>query len=303
MAGVTAWSMAYDSSDVAWMGDRWYKDRQRDVSDTLFLGGLVVQYDQFDGDALTNNLVTLDTIAGKVYDVPNRTQSPYVLDTAVLMSVLTQKPAGEDVVFYLDSRDLLSNVAGLAVSGLRVNGQKFDFGLDTALNYTFPSSDTFAISLELSDGSSVYNAHGVVVVPPPARPMARMMTGDSLIVPIDGGGGDIRIYYSGNCGSTLSKTIIFVGGLDPETTRGYHDVTRPKVEYRVNGTGTLYDGERVIDLLLDNDFDIIFVDWADGAASLGTNAGVIANAIQTINRLKAEDGDYSKSIIVGQSMA
>lgn len=54
----------------------------------------MVQYDQFHGDALTNNLVTLDTIAGKVYDVPNRTQSPYVLDTAVLMSVLTQKPAG-----------------------------------------------------------------------------------------------------------------------------------------------------------------------------------------------------------------
>lgn len=29
MAGVTAWSMAYDSSDVAWLGERWYKDRKR----------------------------------------------------------------------------------------------------------------------------------------------------------------------------------------------------------------------------------------------------------------------------------
>lgn len=27
MAGVTAWSMAYDSADVAWMGDRWYYEK------------------------------------------------------------------------------------------------------------------------------------------------------------------------------------------------------------------------------------------------------------------------------------
>ncbi|MFK8056401.1 MAG: right-handed parallel beta-helix repeat-containing protein [Saprospiraceae bacterium] len=304
MAGVTAWSMAYDSTDVAWMGDRRYKDRQRAVSDTLFLGGLLVQYDQFDGDALANNLVTLDTVAGKVYDVPNRPQSPYVLDTAALMTILTQQAAGQDVVFYLDSRDMLSNVSGLTVSGLRINGQKLEFGIDTALHYTFPSTGSFAISLELSDGNTVYSAHGSVVVPPPARLMSQMMMGDSLIVPIDGGGGDIRIYYSGNCGSTLSKTIIFVGGIDPENSRGYYDVTLPKILYEVENTSnTSYNGRRVVDLLEENDFDIIFVDWADGAASLGTNARTVANAIQTINRLKAEDGDYSNSVIVGQSMA
>ncbi len=304
MAAVTAFTMAYDSTDVAWLGEKWFKGRQRDVSDTIYLGGLVVQYDQFDADALSNNLVSLDTVAGKVYDVAGRTQSPYVLDTAALMSVITQKPAGQSVVFYLDSRDLLSNVPGLTVSGLRVNGQKLGFGLDTAVQYTFPTSDTFSLSLELSDLNITYSAHGHLVVPPPARSVTRMMAGDSLIVPIDGGGGTITVYYSGDCGNTLSKTIIFVGGLDPEDDRSYRDVTLPKLLSEIqNTTNSDYNGQTVFGLLAENDFDIIFVDWADGDASLGTNAQTVANAIQTINRLKAEDGDYSQSIIVGQSMA
>ncbi len=69
LAAITAYTMAYDAADVAWLGEDWYKDRRREVSDTLFLGALLVQYDQFAGDALDSGLVSIDTVAGKVYDV------------------------------------------------------------------------------------------------------------------------------------------------------------------------------------------------------------------------------------------
>ena len=67
------------------------------INDTLVLGALLVQYDQFAPTALAINLISIDTVAGKVYDVAGRTSSPYMLDTAALMSVLTQKPAGQNI--------------------------------------------------------------------------------------------------------------------------------------------------------------------------------------------------------------
>ena len=97
MAAVTAYTMAYDTSDVSWLGKDWYKDRQRQLNDTLYLGALLVQYDRFAEDALDSGLVSIDTVAGKVYDVVGRGRSPYTLDTAVLMSVLTQQLAGHQL--------------------------------------------------------------------------------------------------------------------------------------------------------------------------------------------------------------
>ena len=75
MAAVTAYTMAYDTVDVSWLGQNWYKERKRAVSDTLHLGALLVQFDQFAADALDSGLVTIDTVAGKVYDVVGRSRT------------------------------------------------------------------------------------------------------------------------------------------------------------------------------------------------------------------------------------
>ncbi len=302
MAAVTAQTMAYNPANAAWLGADRYTGRRRTHSDTVYLGALLVRHDQLASDALSANLVSLNTTAGKVYDVPGRPRSPYVVQTAVLMAPLTESLTGPHATFYLDSRDLLANVPGAQAVGLRVNGQYFSFGINTSRSYTFPSSGTYAVSLQFLVGGSYKWAHANVVVPPPAPQQLQLTGGPFFTVPIDGGGGTLRIQYSGHCGERLSKTIIFVGGLDPENDRGYDDVTRPKLEYLVPIIGTAYDNKTVLTHLDDANFDIIFVDWDDGAASLGTNAAVVARAIQTINRLKTGDGDGTPSIIVGQSM-
>ena len=56
----------------------------RSTSDTVFLTGLFFDYDAFHPDAISNNLISWD--GTNLQDVPNRTQSPYLVHTVFQMT-------------------------------------------------------------------------------------------------------------------------------------------------------------------------------------------------------------------------
>jgi len=88
MAGVTALSMAYDGTDMTWMDEDWYKDRQRDVSDTLFSNYAVMGYGlDLDGKSSLNELkFKSDTLRPPSYSILYDDQNSRIL-SATLDSV------------------------------------------------------------------------------------------------------------------------------------------------------------------------------------------------------------------------
>ena len=101
----------------------------------------------------------------------------------------------------------------------------------------------------------------------------------------------------------LRDVLIFVGGYDPNNERDYEQVTSFKLNrFRFTDPTSAYTGMIMGGVINALDYDIIFVAWDDGGADLFENGRVVANAIQHINRIKAEAGVCSESVVIGQSM-
>ena len=304
--------MSKDPSGVSWLRDD-YLDRSDSYSShaKLNLGAVLVRFDRIRANAEQDGLLRADLAAKQIYDVAGRPRSPYYIDTALFVAALTPQLRTNSPTIELDTRDLMTNLSG-AVSWAIDLGTGFQtFTPGQSFTYTFPSTGgEFPVTVRATIGGQTLLAHTLVQVAAQVQRSPPLVGRDSILIDANGdgdtsadGGGSLIIYTSDRGGDVLRDVIIFVGGYDPNNDRNFDQVTLEKLDrFRFPQAHPTYSGERMSNVIDETGHDIIYVDWADGGDYIQNNGQVVANAIKHINRLKAERGVCSESVIVGQSM-
>ncbi|MFK8056843.1 MAG: T9SS type A sorting domain-containing protein [Saprospiraceae bacterium] len=290
--------------------NKYYERSSINPVDTLHIGLLAVQFDRFIDSAEHLGLISADTSAKRIYDVLPRPLSPYFLDTALIVTSLSAKLTSASSVVSLNSDDFLTNLDSLGSLEINLGSGFQSIKPGIPFGYQFPTADTFSITLRVISQTDTLLAHTAVIVLPPARPIARMMNMDSVAIDANGdgvtegdSGGSLVFTYNEGCLDVKKNVIIFVGGYDPNNERSGEQVTSDKLRsFIFEDPGNPYFDKSVYDIIEEANLDIVFIDWADGGANMERNGRVVANAIQHINRYKAENGIDAPSVIVGQSM-
>ncbi|MCX6181851.1 MAG: hypothetical protein NT150_07985, partial [Bacteroidetes bacterium] len=126
---------------------------------------------------------------------------------------------------------------------------------------------------------------------------------------IYGGGGDfydaiISIYYANPSTRKLTKPLVVVDGFDPGNKRSLYnapsstDDTRGMYAYT---TGEILNGnsQDLIQAIKEKCYDVVFIDWTQGAGDIASNAKLYENIIQYINQQKVTNAELT---LIGPSM-
>jgi hypothetical protein len=127
------------------------------------------------------------------------------------------------------------------------------------------------------------------------------------------------LFGSGNNSGKLRKPIIVVDGFDPDNTRGYYQTVYAEThnnltdDYRglyerMNGSKSPWtnDEAHLLDELTASGYDLLFINWTDGAGDIPTNALYLQQFLQDNevgpNSPLLRDNQTEEIILVGPSM-
>ena len=296
------------------------------------LVGMHYRYERIRADAVTSNLLSVEN--NKLYDVPNRTQSPYEMADCFAIAPKYEVLDGATHSF-LFKPELFYNNTGKAISAIQVDAddgldyQPLVFNTPRTVNYSTEGEKIFRFKIMYTD-NSVFESHSKVQVQniTTATPVARLA---STVAPpflftgtqtFQGPGESqpkagkalITIAYA-NADQVLRKPFIVVEGFDPwkiinpdkpgknysfekfvngDPESGNRGLTR-QIDY--NGYATLGDA------IEGEGFDIVFVDFDNGTDYIERNALMVEDLIKKINTDKvAINGVKEKNVVLGASM-
>jgi hypothetical protein len=267
--------------------------------DTARLHGIALAYDRLDPAAVDDNLITIDTVAYRLYDVPGRSRSPYLPDTMVTLTIAGGRSDTLTQNFIFEEQDLLGQLSNASIFYLDA-GQGFvkhDFG--ELFSLTFPSFDEYQLTLKLATTGGWKYAKIKLNLEQPQYKTEEETCDESVAFT----GGDYCIKFSGKCGERLFRPLIIVNGFDP-TGEGDLRLDRLNREFAFVFDGNHPNGGQTLKkvLLDDYGYDLIFVTFDNGVASNITTGDWLVNAIKSINARKLADGVTEKTPIIGVSM-
>ena len=272
-------------------------------TDTVPLVALVLRYHRIHKDAVDSNLLSLQN--EQLFDVPGRTQSPYLQDTLFAFVPLKTEAWHTTVHFTLPTELIWQNM-GWSDPLLQAN---FDDGqgwqtLTAGQTYTveYDSGGVKAIQTRIQQGSTILEAQSIIIVA--EQPVQERGEGpnysetpeDTIAIP--GGGGDLRVFYGSPC-NKMVKPFIIVEGFEltdnPEIFRRRLEVLLTSEDVITNSSLKL--GE----WLYAQGYDIVWVNLFDIQGDIQDNAEVVKAAVQKINQIKAANGSSDPNMIMGVS--
>ena len=297
-------AMAY-APDTAYQFYRLgYMQARERPSDTVSLTVLFARTASLKPNILIDDLMTLDTVAGRFYDVLPRNQSPYAEHRVVAFAPHKSIAPGLSFVLTLPRHSLASNAPNATYEIDAADGLGFRAILpDSSLNVTYAHDGRYAWTLRITESGQSYLAHSYINVKPPQRPA--LLNGGRFCEVIDWVGGTITIAFAQNPGNCVDRVIrnplIIVDPFDP-----FNDTEIDEVFNRVDRFGQFgagpFAGERLQDIINDRNIDIIYINYPDGGADLFTNGQYVSTALTVINARLASDGVIIRPNLVGLSM-
>jgi len=284
---------------------------------THYIVGLHLQYQQFKADAISSNLVYVSN--NQIHDTPGRPASPYDTKDAFAFAIHEQRLSGSNHNFLLRNDLFFSN------TGKSITSVQIDFGdgsgyrtitFNTPVSVSFSSNGVKNVLFRVTytDNTAMESQTQVEVTDvqdPSHNPAARYSTNFSsepfphtnFPVPLSYqgqyGSALVTVAYGRNNGNVIRKPLIVVEGFDPFQTFSYLDLILSR---DFSGLPIL-SGQSLSDLLESNDYDLIFVDFADGADYIQRNAYLVENIIQWVNSVKQPyNGVRQPNVVIGFSM-
>lgn len=263
--------------------------------------------------AIEDSLMTKEN--NQLFDVANRTSSPYILDEVFMMAPARNKFVGETLRLKINS-NLVFNNTQKNIQDIYVDMDDGRGYTKTNLNQTseatYDSSKTAAVSfkLEYTDGTT-YKSHFDMEIEVPT-----MQTKASTIFPYDTpdlshhlwstetylgdhAGGTIHVAYA--CGHTsIQKPFIWAEGYNPKVGSIDLSLNYEKAWERLGL-------EKINDIPLsqyleEEGYDLIVLDYDKGGDELRRTALFIEEAVRWVNEQKHAAGSIEKNVYIGQSM-
>ncbi|MEL6866333.1 MAG: hypothetical protein AAFP19_18035, partial [Bacteroidota bacterium] len=283
------------------------------ISDTLQdsspipISLLHFDYQRLREDAVDLNL--LDSLNGQLQDVVGRPQSPYVDRQLFVGNSLLSEVSQQNLTFCLSSNLLYTNTTE------NIQQVQIDFGdglgfrsmnLDQCLAVSYVEDGLKHIKLYYVDsqGDSLWTQF-VLWIEAPATSRVYAATPDAVNTTFPHC--TAHIYYNPECGDNLiRKPLIFIEGFNPTIALfgagGLGPLGPGFMRSTILPFSNTTTGIPVIDALEAEGYDLIYVDFDDGAGDIPTNAQGVKAVIRWANGLKAMNGSSSPTIVIGASM-
>lgn len=277
------------------------------------------RYDQIRPEAVDQNLITYSN--NQLFDVPNRTQSPYYQDTVTIAAALLDSIENLNPKFTIPSDLWFVNWQTGVSPTVFID---FDNGagwnpiqiVDT-VQAAFSHPGTYHMKLKIQYGTIVkYAQFSLKIKLPPAEERDGGIEWPQElheIIPITSsklftdpetgisapGKATMHIFYNTlNCpGRMLRPLIIIEGYEEPGVTQSTY-----KRMFQLLNSNSINNSNNLTDFLYPNEYDLIYVDLEDGSDWIQRNAYVVEEVIKKVNELKAAAGSTEQNVVIGVSM-
>lgn len=288
--------------------------------DTVLVPLLIGNYNTVKSNAFSSNLLSYNSSTKQVHDVPGRPQSPYDLKNLFAACPLRKETVTGTETFIIKSNTTWNNT-GKTINQLQIdfaNGQGFQtvtIGTPITVSYSDTGYKRWTIKATLSDNSIMqcYSDYRVLKV---ASIATRFQTPQSIIPawgfinPVAGvhSGATIWVNYSNlNRTNTLRKPLVVVEGYDVSTiapSLQFNYWIGDFIQAISTEPGNTYDFNGQLDDIAG--YDLVFVDFNDGADDIVRNAAVVQEVINRVNANKVNDTRFGnihqQNVVMGLSM-
>ncbi|MVN21325.1 esterase/lipase family protein [Mucilaginibacter arboris] len=299
------------------------------------IGILNYRFNYLDTMAVEHNLIYNSGLL--LYDVPNRTSSPYIERLLSLGAVLADSITTGTPYFEL-SPSLYLNNTGNAVANVNVDFadgtglHQLGLGQGISINYSSGGFKTIHYYINYTNGQQVETYSSIYIIissiassqkvqgipngtPSPCNGFDAPEVLPTIVSnisyqgyenessPIIGQGQATIIYHTNTCDRVLRKPIIILDGFDPGSQ---HKLKYLQDHLVYNGTQNF--GEE----MLAKGYDIIFMDYPDyyfngihidgGSDYIQRNAFTLIKLIQMVNQKLQDNGSTEQLVVVGPSM-
>ena len=266
------------------------------------IGILALRYHKLREDAISQGLLALTN--GQLFDVPNRPQSPYVQQELFAATPMVTSIKTSSANFSIPS-NLLHYTLSETMQSLSIDfgdGSGFrnvSIGQSNILvNYSSNGAKRIIFKLTLSSGRILMNHAELIVDVPLPRPEFAAAP-DINLGTISVGGQGARVRGFSNCrNGTIRKPLIWVEGFNPNTSTDGFDLNIGN-NLVVNFTSGIVNSANLWSHLDAEGYDVLYVDFLDGAADLRQNAAVVQEVIRRVNQTKIGNEPI---VIIGESM-
>ena len=282
-------------------------------SGSIPIAVLNYQYNYIKSDALSDNLVYVSN--DKMYDTPNRTSSPYGTTTLFAATTLVEEVHQSNVSFTIPNDLYLTNQSSTLQtlemdlddgSGFRT----IALGSNISTSYWSNGLKTLKIKATLANGI-VLQSHTTLTVdapnnnasfrsPPTSyndKPDLEQTVSANIVM-----GPSATLSFFFHCPSRgLQKPFIFIEGFNPNELG---DKDFKEMLQRLQDESNLTSNPKIPmwQRLYDEGYDLIHVDFSDGAGDIIANAQVVKQAIRNINSMKQDNRSVEKTRVLGASM-
>lgn len=276
--------------------------------------GLHYNYDKLKDYTLTNNLMTVSN--EQLYDVSGRPESPYENKTLFAIAPIRQAAFTGSNSFVFRPQLFLSNT-GKTISAIAYKKQgagsyqTIAFNTPFTISYDSVGFYNLDIKITYTDNSIVYGHTKIVVYENPNNVGARYGTGSTPATnePVTGtikqylgvsAQGDITVdLAANNTTGQIRKPLIVVEGFDPNGDFDFNQFVR-SIDRNSNTGATITLNTGLDDI---NEYDLIFLNWANSTDYIQRNAYLLERVIEIVNTRKTTwNGVRQQNVIIGMSM-
>ncbi len=287
--------------------------------DTVLFPLLIGSYNTVKSNAFSSNLLSYNSSTNQVHDVQERPESPYNMNN-LFAACPVRKDTTRGFEAFIFKSNAIWNNTGKTFSSLQVNfddGEGFtniSIGTPITVSYTDTGYKRWTIKVTLND-SSILQCYSDYYVLEASSESARYDAQQSIIPawgvvdPVNGvhDGATIWVNYSNfDRTNTLRKPLIVVEGYDVSTVAptlqlnywigNFIDaINEPQLQYDFNNQLDDTAG-----------YDLVFIDFNDGADDIVRNAAIVQEVINLVNANKVNDDRFGdilqQNVVMGLSM-
>ncbi len=318
-------SSAYNNSNLLTPDNLSNKIDEYLNNDLLPIGLLNYSFNTIDTLAIEKNLFY--TQGYFLYDVPQRSQSPYIQRNVLITSVLADTISFRQSYIIKLPTDLLltNNTEGIQNIQADFNNgqglQTINVGEEKIINYFSPGEKNIKFIITMQGGQQKTTYSRVYLKSTDMLAM-RSMFGDmekkhsfsiEADIPFQGyeenrgfyGRADITIYYHTNKSDTkINKPVLVIDGFDPESKRKEDEIYDLLIGENVNTPLPKSLREKGYDIIL-VDFPNYTIDGVNidgGSDYIQRNAFTLIKLINNINDSLRNYGSSEKLVVLGPSM-
>lgn len=262
---------------------------------------LLFNYERFKPAAVEQNLLSFAD--GYFYDVPGRLSSPYLCDTLFAATLVQNEASRLHLRFDLRDDYFFSNleedIQSLDIDFDDGQGwQTYSTGSIISIPYEEEGLKTIKTRYTLANGQKLLT-QTLLHIELPAEDGGFRMFNISPDTTMAIAGDTAFVFYNNDCGDQqIRKPLIILEGYDPEPGT----IGLLQFYGLIDEEYDLPSGQTLLEDLHDGGYDLIFVNYDDGADYIQNNAQNVKAIIRKINEMKHAAGSYEQNVLIGVSM-